>query len=278
MVLTTHVMEEVEALCTRVGIMVGGRLRCLGSIQHLKGRFGRGYQLELKIRHPTSSEGEALARSKLGQGGVKKVLAESLADICAAQTNLFAACRRCWFSRTLLLLPGEQFGDRSRAAACQGTERMGDNGEVEEVCDDESGWVVWDALTRIGYVPIGLFCEWWLLVRSTGSAVPLRAAVTPHLGELWATGGSDRCAAHVHVGAVPGLAACGEARRPDRLRALVQTRRGAAHCGGLWQGRGGQAGAERGGVFVRKTSGLAIKLLEETDARFCSAQGHAELA
>ena len=101
-VLTTHVMEELEALCTRVGIMVGGRLRCLGSIQHLKGRFGRGYQLELKIRHPTSSEGEALARSKLGQGGVKKVLAESLADICAAQTNLFAACRRCWFSRTLL--------------------------------------------------------------------------------------------------------------------------------------------------------------------------------
>ena len=175
--------------------MVGGRLRCLGSIQHLKGRFGRGYQLELKIRHPTSSEGEALARSKLGQGGVKKVLAESLADICADQANLFGACRRCWFSRTLMLLLGEQFGDRSRAAACQGTERMGDNGEVEEVCDDESGWVVWDALTRIGYVPIGLFCEWWLLVRSTGSAVPLRAAVTPHLGERLGNrrAGSLRC-------------------------------------------------------------------------------------
>ena len=27
-----------------------------------------------------------------------------------------------------------------------------------------------------------------------------------------------------------------------------------------------------------KTSGLAIKLVEETDVRFCSAQGHAELA
>lgn len=37
-VLTSHVMEEVEALCTRVGIMSAGRLRCLGSIQHLKVR------------------------------------------------------------------------------------------------------------------------------------------------------------------------------------------------------------------------------------------------
>ena len=44
-VLTTHSMEECEALCTRVGIMVGGRLRCLGSTQHLKSRFGEGLQV-----------------------------------------------------------------------------------------------------------------------------------------------------------------------------------------------------------------------------------------
>lgn len=31
-------MEECEALCTRLAIMVNGRLRCLGSIQHLKNR------------------------------------------------------------------------------------------------------------------------------------------------------------------------------------------------------------------------------------------------
>ncbi|CAN0211427.1 unnamed protein product, partial [Ascophyllum nodosum] len=40
MILTTHSMEECEALCQRIGIMVGGRLRCLGSSQHLKTRFG----------------------------------------------------------------------------------------------------------------------------------------------------------------------------------------------------------------------------------------------
>lgn len=37
---TSHAgsMEECEALCTRMAIMVNGRFRCLGSIQHLKNR------------------------------------------------------------------------------------------------------------------------------------------------------------------------------------------------------------------------------------------------
>ncbi|KAG7263275.1 hypothetical protein CRUP_000329, partial [Coryphaenoides rupestris] len=35
-VLTSHSMEECEALCTRMAIMVNGRFKCLGSIQHLK--------------------------------------------------------------------------------------------------------------------------------------------------------------------------------------------------------------------------------------------------
>ncbi|KAA8595046.1 hypothetical protein FQN60_012181 [Etheostoma spectabile] len=37
-VLTSHSMEECEALCTRMAIMVNGRFRCLGSVQHLKNR------------------------------------------------------------------------------------------------------------------------------------------------------------------------------------------------------------------------------------------------
>lgn len=48
-VLTTHVMEEAEALCTRLGVMVDGQLRCLGSIQHLKSRFCTGLKLMLKV-------------------------------------------------------------------------------------------------------------------------------------------------------------------------------------------------------------------------------------
>jgi ATP-binding cassette subfamily A (ABC1) protein 3 len=39
-VLTSHSMEECEALCQKVGIMVKGQFKCIGSIQHLKSRFG----------------------------------------------------------------------------------------------------------------------------------------------------------------------------------------------------------------------------------------------
>lgn len=77
-ILTTHSMNEAQALCTRIGIMVqayflfslhswscsmhphiytdqfilfflkvGGQLRCIGSPQHLKTRFGNHLELEV---------------------------------------------------------------------------------------------------------------------------------------------------------------------------------------------------------------------------------------
>ncbi|KAM9831250.1 cholesterol transporter ABCA5 [Neosynchiropus ocellatus] len=54
-VLTTHYMEEAEAVCDRVAILVSGRLRCIGSIQHLKSKFGRGYCLEIKLQEAATS-------------------------------------------------------------------------------------------------------------------------------------------------------------------------------------------------------------------------------
>jgi ATP-binding cassette, subfamily A (ABC1), member 3 len=50
-ILTTHSMEECEALCPRIGIMAGGKLRCLGSAQRLKNKYGQGYQVELKVKN-----------------------------------------------------------------------------------------------------------------------------------------------------------------------------------------------------------------------------------
>ncbi|XP_037068888.1 ATP-binding cassette sub-family A member 2-like [Pollicipes pollicipes] len=46
--LTSHSMEECEALCTRLAVMVNGRLRCLGSPQHLRNRFGDGYTVTIR--------------------------------------------------------------------------------------------------------------------------------------------------------------------------------------------------------------------------------------
>lgn len=56
-VLTTHSMEEAEALSTKMGIMVtGGSLRCFGSSQHIKNKFATGYEIEIKIRRPDEAE------------------------------------------------------------------------------------------------------------------------------------------------------------------------------------------------------------------------------
>ncbi|KAL2081579.1 hypothetical protein ACEWY4_023432 [Coilia grayii] len=48
-VLTSHSMEECEALCTRLAIMVQGQFRCLGSLQHIKNRFGSGFTVKMYL-------------------------------------------------------------------------------------------------------------------------------------------------------------------------------------------------------------------------------------
>uniref|UniRef100_A0A8B9SHJ4 ABC transporter domain-containing protein n=1 Tax=Anas platyrhynchos TaxID=8839 RepID=A0A8B9SHJ4_ANAPL len=55
-ILTTHYMEEAEAVCDRVAILVAGQLRCIGSIQYLKSKFGKGYLLEIKVKDPESTD------------------------------------------------------------------------------------------------------------------------------------------------------------------------------------------------------------------------------
>ena len=49
-ILTTHSMEECEALCPKIAIMGAGNIMCLGSAQQLKSKFGQGYQVEMKIK------------------------------------------------------------------------------------------------------------------------------------------------------------------------------------------------------------------------------------
>lgn len=49
LLLSSHSMQECERTCDRVGILVNGELACLGSIQHLKERFGRGYSITVKL-------------------------------------------------------------------------------------------------------------------------------------------------------------------------------------------------------------------------------------
>jgi ATP-binding cassette subfamily A (ABC1) protein 3 len=55
-VLTSHSMEECEALCDRLAIMVNGQFQCFGSSSHLKAKFGQGFTILTKIP-PTGDEG-----------------------------------------------------------------------------------------------------------------------------------------------------------------------------------------------------------------------------
>ena len=70
--LTTHYMDEADALAQRIGIMAAGRLRVLGSPQHLKSRHGGGYRVELKAANAHSDAAlTALVHSHFAQ--VKRV-------------------------------------------------------------------------------------------------------------------------------------------------------------------------------------------------------------
>ncbi|XP_029967304.1 ATP-binding cassette sub-family A member 12 isoform X4 [Salarias fasciatus] len=58
-VLTSHSMEECEALCSRLAIMVKGQFQCLGSLQHIKNRFGSGFTVKMYLAE-ASCDAEAI--------------------------------------------------------------------------------------------------------------------------------------------------------------------------------------------------------------------------
>ncbi|TMW59992.1 hypothetical protein Poli38472_000034 [Pythium oligandrum] len=122
-VLTTHSMEECEALCTRVGIMVGGGLKCLGSVQHLKHRFGDGLMFDAKLLPAPVSEVESLVLRHFDSLDAR-ISALELSDVCR---------------------------------------RFGESAWEEKLVETHpTGFLVASALRRDGYVLAGSFASWWL--------------------------------------------------------------------------------------------------------------------
>lgn len=64
-IITSHSMEECEALCTRMVVMVNGRFQCLGSLQHLKSKYGSGFTLICKTRSEENKDAQDLTDSSL---------------------------------------------------------------------------------------------------------------------------------------------------------------------------------------------------------------------
>ncbi|CAI5723062.1 unnamed protein product [Hyaloperonospora brassicae] len=124
-ILTTHSMEECEALCTRVGILVNGKLKCLGSVEHLKQKFGRGYIVEVKLQQPHASVLASL------QQDVHRLLGGNSPGI--SRHHVVSLCSSLGFpERAQDILEGEN-----------------------------NGSVLNSYLETSGLVPIDTFCAWW---------------------------------------------------------------------------------------------------------------------
>ena len=50
MILTTHTMEEAEALASKIGIMVDGKLKCFGTLQQIQKVYGGGFEIEMNLK------------------------------------------------------------------------------------------------------------------------------------------------------------------------------------------------------------------------------------
>ncbi|KAL4430213.1 hypothetical protein ABPG74_014772 [Tetrahymena malaccensis] len=64
-ILTTHSMEEAEALSNRLTIMVNGQLKCLGTLTQIKNKYGQGYEIVVKTEIPKNQIQKKLQEIKL---------------------------------------------------------------------------------------------------------------------------------------------------------------------------------------------------------------------
>ncbi|KAH7855874.1 hypothetical protein Vadar_029947 [Vaccinium darrowii] len=159
-ILTTHSMNEAQALCTRIGIMVGGRLRCIGSPQHLKTRFGNHLELEIKPTEVSSVDLENLCR----------IIQEKLFDIPTHPRSLLSDLEVCIggsdcitsesasvaeisLSEEMIVVIGGWLGNQERVGTL-----------VSSICDSAGvyGEELSEQLVRDGGIPLPIFSEWWL--------------------------------------------------------------------------------------------------------------------
>ena len=73
MIITTHMMIEADTLCNRIAIISRGKLKVVGTQQHLKDEFGLGYLLQLNLIKSTLANQEnamAFVRDRLHPGAV----------------------------------------------------------------------------------------------------------------------------------------------------------------------------------------------------------------
>ncbi|KAK6945284.1 ABC transporter-like, ATP-binding domain [Dillenia turbinata] len=159
-ILTTHSMNEAQALCTRIGIMVGGRLRCIGSPQHLKTRFGNHLELEVK---PTEV-------SPADLGNLCHIIQEKLFNLPSYTRSILGDLEVCIGATDTLISEDASAAEISLsremivAIACWlgNEERIRTLISSSLASDGVFGEQLSEQLIRDGGIPLPVFSEWWL--------------------------------------------------------------------------------------------------------------------
>lgn len=74
-VLTSHSMGECEYLCNRLAILVRGRMRCIGTVQHLKQLYAKGFTVVVRIANTAAADGiEAMIENIMADFNQRLVL------------------------------------------------------------------------------------------------------------------------------------------------------------------------------------------------------------
>ncbi|RWR92000.1 ABC transporter family protein [Cinnamomum micranthum f. kanehirae] len=157
-ILTTHSMNEAQALCTRIGVMVAGRLRCIGSPQHLKTRFGNHLELEVKPTEVSTTDLDQLCRRiqdalfyfpchprsilsdlEVCIGGSDSITSDNVTEISLSQEMIIAI--------------GHFLGNEERIRTLI---------SCTPITDGVFGEQLSEQLIRDGGIPLRIFSEWWL--------------------------------------------------------------------------------------------------------------------
>lgn len=77
-ILTTHSMEEADALCGRIGIMSHGLMRCLGTGIHLKNKYGNGYKIDVRCQVGFKKRAQAFVMSLCPTAVVESSFGETI--------------------------------------------------------------------------------------------------------------------------------------------------------------------------------------------------------
>ena len=128
-------------------IVVNGRLRCLGSGQHLKNRFGAGYEVDIKTSLPDPMSLQSLAQFLVDKGAIRFTSVSPMVTNLSGDNSVYdEALMNVHVTGPLHLLCStlnKPFRANLIAPGCEGQ-------------------LLFDQLKADGFITLKLFLDWWI--------------------------------------------------------------------------------------------------------------------